>query len=151
MTMCGPPGELRRLIPHTAARGRAMKTTTLTVYYDGLCPLCSREIDYYRKRVTTAAVHFVDIADWSFNARTEGLDPRRIHRVMHVKVNEEVRTGLEAFIAIWDVVPGFGWLARLARTPGFHGLMTVGYRVFALVRPWLPRRRAPCESGFCRR
>jgi len=129
-----------------------MNAIPLILYFDGLCPLCSREMAHYRKRLTTEPVQFVDITDPSFDAAGLGLDPRRVQRVMHARVGEEVRTGLEAFIALWEVVPGYRWLARLAQTPGFHGLMTVGYRLFALVRPWLPRRRKPmCVSGACRR
>ena len=94
----------------------------------------------------------MDITDPVFDAAGHGLDPRRVHRLMHVKVGEEVRVGLEAFIALWDAIPAYRWVARLARLPGLHGLLALGYRAFAAVRPRLPRRKRPaCESGTCRR
>ncbi len=124
----------------------------LILFYDGLCPLCSREMDHYRKRVKDGSVSFVDITDPTFDAAPHGLDLARLHRVMHVKVGDEVRSGMDAFLAIWDVVPGYRWLAWLARLPGIHVLMTAGYHLFARVRPWLPRRRrTTCESGTCTR
>ncbi|HEV3236866.1 MAG TPA: DUF393 domain-containing protein [Gemmataceae bacterium] len=129
-----------------------MNGPLLTLYYDGLCPLCSREIAFYRKRVVDNAVVFEDITEPGFDAASRGLDPASIHQVLHVKTAQgDIRTGLEAFIAIWRVIPGFTWLARLAGLPLVHGLMTLGYAVFARFRPWLPRRaRNDCAEGRCR-
>jgi predicted DCC family thiol-disulfide oxidoreductase YuxK len=129
-----------------------MTLPPLTLYYDGLCPLCSREIAHYRKCAAAAPIQFVDITDSTFDASQHGLDPNRVHRVMHVKVGDEVRTGLDAFIAIWLTLPRYRWLARLARMPGVHALLTLGYRAFAAIRPWLPRRKEPlCMKGTCKR
>jgi hypothetical protein len=107
---------------------------------------------HYRARAAnTPDIAFVDITAPDFDAPAHGLDPRRIHQVMHVKVGDEVRTGLEAFIAIWEVVPGYRWLARFANLPGAHLGMHLGYHAFARVRPYLPRRKVACDSGACRR
>jgi predicted DCC family thiol-disulfide oxidoreductase YuxK len=128
-----------------------MTTPRLTLFYDGACPLCSREIAHYRRRAAgDPAIDFLDITDPSFDAAAHGLDPGRVHRLMHVKVGEEVRVGLDAFLAVWDAVPGYRWLARLARLLGVHLAMNLGYHLFARVRPWLPGRR-PCASGACER
>jgi predicted DCC family thiol-disulfide oxidoreductase YuxK len=127
-----------------------MPQPPLTLFYDGLCPLCSREIAYYRRRLSGADVSFLDITAPDFDAARHGLHPGRVRRVMHVKVGDEVRTGLDAFIAVWQRVPGHAWLARLASRPGVYHLMTGGYHLFALVRPLLPRRRR-CEGGACAR
>jgi len=124
----------------------------LTLFYDGHCPLCSREIAHYRRKVVDDSVVFVDITDPSFDAAAHGVDARAVHRLLHVKVGDEVRVGTAAFVALWERLPAYRWLARLARTPGIRFLMNVGYRVFAAVRPWLPRRKGPqCETGVCRR
>ena len=118
----------------------------LTVFYDGLCPLCAREIAYYRRRAPADAVRFADIAAADFDAARHGLDPVRVH-VMHARRGETLYTGVEAFIALWDALPGFRHWAWLARQPGVHGLLRAGYRAFAAARPWLPRRK--CTSGAC--
>src|SRR5262249_12657363 len=118
-----------------------MDTARLTLFYDGLCPLCSREIEHYRRHLAGTPADFVDITAAEFNAAAHGLDPQAVHRVMHVKVGDELRTGVAAFAAIWAAIPRYRWLARLARNPVGHGLMHLGYRAFARVRPWLPRRR----------
>jgi predicted DCC family thiol-disulfide oxidoreductase YuxK len=128
-----------------------MKSPPITLYFDGLCPLCSREIAYYRSRANGAPVTFVDITDPGFNAASHGIDLSRAHKVLHVKRGERILTGVDAAIAIWDAIPGYAWLARLARLPVLYGIMTLGYHVFALLRPYLPRRKAACESGVCSR
>lgn len=125
---------------------------TLTIYFDGLCPLCAREIAHYRKRTADdPLVVYTDITAAEFDAAREGLDTTKIHRVMHVKDGETLHTGLDAFIAIWRRVRGFGWLARLANVPGVYQMMRVGYACFARLRPLLPRRKAACSEGVCQR
>jgi predicted DCC family thiol-disulfide oxidoreductase YuxK len=129
-----------------------MSTSTLTLFYDGLCPLCSREIEHYRRKALGQPVAFVDITDPHFDAAAHGLDVRRIHAVMHVKRGDAVLTGVDAFIAVWQALPAYRWLARLARLPGANWLLHVGYHAFAAVRPHLPRLRQPlCVDGTCRR
>jgi predicted DCC family thiol-disulfide oxidoreductase YuxK len=109
-------------------------------------------MDHYRTRVKDEAVRFVDITAADFDVRRHGLDPARVHRVMHVKTGEEVRTGVEAFVALWQAIPCYRWLARLVRTPGIHALATAGYHTFARLRPYLPRRKRPgCDTGTCPR
>jgi predicted DCC family thiol-disulfide oxidoreductase YuxK len=124
--------------------------STLIIYYDGLCHLCSREIEYYRKRAGEN-VTFVDIAAPDFDATTHGLDPNRVQQVMHVRQDGQLRLGLDAFIAIWETIPGHTWAARLAKTPGIHFLLGIGYQLFAWIRPYLPRKKADCPDGACQR
>jgi predicted DCC family thiol-disulfide oxidoreductase YuxK len=129
-----------------------MSATHLTLFYDGLCPLCSREIAHYRKHAPPDAVTFVDIAAPDFRAAGNGLDAVAVHRVMHVKLGEEVRTGVDAFTALWDAIPRYRWAARLARLPGVKLLLSIAYAAFARGRPLLARRQTPlCETGTCRR
>src|SRR5947209_8276526 len=129
-----------------------MSRSEVTVFYDGLCPLCSREIAHYRKHAAGAPLRFLDITDPEFDARGHGLDPAAVHRVLHVKIGDEVRTGVDAFTALWDAVPRYRWAARLARLPGVRLLLTLGYTAFARLRPLLPRRREPlCLTKACER
>src|SRR6516164_7351318 len=100
-------------------------TAPLIVFYDGLCPLCSREMEHYSRRVGDDAVRFVDITAADFVADAYGVDPVRIHKLMHVSVGGRILTGVDAFTALWQVVPGYGRLARLARLPGMRFLMGI--------------------------
>ena len=123
-----------------------------TVFYDGLCQLCSREIDLFKRRVTDGSLAYVDIADPAFDAAAQGVDPVRVHRHMHVRDGDtgNMLIGVDALVGMWECVPGFRWLAWLARLPVLRQLSGVGYAVFAWVRPKLPKRkRAVCDTGGC--
>jgi demethoxyubiquinone hydroxylase (CLK1/Coq7/Cat5 family) len=46
-----------------------------------------------------------------------------------------LESGARAFIALWELLPGWRWLARLGRLPGMTTLMEWAYRGFLRVRP----------------
>lgn len=124
----------------------------LTIYFDGLCPLCSREINHYRKQTGSHKIKFLDITDKSFDAKSQGLDPVQVHKVMHVKNSDgKLRTGVDAFVAIWEVLPKYHWLAKFSQNTFLRPIMNLGYNAFAVVRPYLPRKKnTDCEqSPYC--
>ena len=123
-----------------------------TIFYDGLCQLCSREIAMFQHRVRDGSLAYVDISQPDFDAVRYALDPVRVNKHMHVRNEEtgEMLTGVDALLAMWDCVPGFRWLAKFTRIPGIRQLSTVGYALFAWIRPYLPKRkRTVCETGTC--
>jgi len=128
-----------------------MSTPALTVYFDGLCRVCSAEIEHYRRRDREERVRWVDIADPHFSAEAEGVDATRVHRVMHAKDAEgRFHTEVDAFIAIWKVIPGFHWLAGLAGLGVVRPALDLGYQAFVKVRPYLPRKKsATCNNDRC--
>ena len=123
----------------------------LTLYFDGLCAVCSREIAWYQRKDTRSEIEFKDITDPKFSAETEGLDPRAVQTYFHVRdATGRLFIGVDGFIEIWRVLPGFGSLAKAATLPPVHLALQLGYQVFVKVRPWLPRRkRAACETDRC--
>ena len=125
--------------------------STWNVYFDGLCPLCSREIDHYRKQRGAESLRFVDITAADFNAEAEGVDPIAVHKEMHVKTSDgRLVTGVDAFIEIWKVLPRYGFAARLAQKSFIKPTLDFGYHIFAAVRPYLPRKAQGCEaSPYC--
>lgn len=122
----------------------------VTIYYDGLCPLCKVEIAHLRGRTDPAFVSFIDIAADDFDPAAHGIDLERAHRILHVKVGSEMRTGVEAVLTMWSLTSLTRWLSRLCRVPGFYRMACVGYWFFARVRPYLQRRRRDCSTGACR-
>lgn len=123
----------------------------LSVFYDGACPLCSREIDHYRRRDEEGRIRFVDIARPGFDARAEGLDPERVHKEFHVRLpSGETLTAVRAFTAIWREL-GLTRAARVAENPALLPLLSVGYQLFARVRPLLPSRKVDACEGACAR
>lgn len=121
------------------------------VYYDGLCIVCSKEIDHYRRLKGAENLEFVDIKATDFDPRPHGLDPKKIDKVMHVKDAQGIiHEGLDAFKAIWSQLPRYRFLLKIADNPLVRPLLNVGYVGFTKIRPFLPRKKIDCESGnYC--
>jgi predicted DCC family thiol-disulfide oxidoreductase YuxK len=128
-----------------------MNTNMTTIYFDGLCQLCSREIKHYRKLPGSDGLIFVDITSPAFDAQKAGLDPMRVHREMHVRrADGSLAIGVDAFIAIWETLPRYHLAARLGKKALPHAVLAAGYFVFARLRPYLPRKKADCSaSPYC--
>lgn len=109
---------------------------TLTVLYDGGCPLCRREIAHVQglaQRQGDAGLCFVDI---SADAACVADERAALLARFHVQRGDGTRLdGAAAFVAMWQRLPGWRWLARLARLPGAMPLLEAGYRGFLRVRP----------------
>jgi predicted DCC family thiol-disulfide oxidoreductase YuxK len=133
------------------SRATSKNVPLLKVYFDGLCPLCSKEIDYYRTKKGAERSSWLDITATGFDARAEGLDPDKIHAVFHVKTREgAILTGVDAFIEIWKTIPALKSWVTVSGVPGAKPVMKLGYTLFARVRPYLPRlKRHDCDSGVC--
>ena len=123
------------------------------IYYDGLCHVCSREIEHYRRQRGAENLRFIDITSSEFDPVREGLDPIQINRVMHLKLdNGSIKTGVDAFIEIWNCLPRYQWFAKAAQTRIFRFLLESGYRAFVQIRPFLPRKKQACsDSPYCER
>lgn len=128
-----------------------MNASRLTIFYDGLCHLCSREIAHYRQVPGHEQFNFVDITSADFSASAHAVDPRLVHQQMHVRRQDgTLAVGVDAFIAIWEELPRYRFAARWAKVPVVHSILQIGYAGFAFLRPYLPRKKANCESSpYC--
>lgn len=116
---------------------------TLTVLYDGACPLCRREMTHVKglaARRTESALCFVDVSAPSEGSDRFASDRSALLARFHVERSDGSRLdGAAAFVAMWDRLPGWRWLARLSRVPGVLALLELAYRGFLHLRPLLQR------------
>jgi len=120
----------------------------ITVYYDGACYICSREIDLYKRKDTDKRINFTDISRPEFDAQKERLDASKVQRLFHVRSRDgNILVGVDGFIAIWDELKSFNFLARLARIRLVRFFLDLGYKLFVVIRPYLPRKK--CETDTC--
>jgi predicted DCC family thiol-disulfide oxidoreductase YuxK len=109
--------------------------TSLTVYFDGECPICSREIAMYRKQVGACAIAWVDAA--TCPASTLGTDLSRQSALarLHVRTADgELKSGALAFSTLWRSLPRFAFVGRLMSHRPVLALLEVGYRVLLVAR-----------------
>jgi predicted DCC family thiol-disulfide oxidoreductase YuxK len=107
----------------------------ITVYFDGHCGLCRREIGFYQKIASQQAVLFVDLAKHPDSLAKDGVEALDALRILHVR-NDQNRlvTGVEAFRVIWKAIPPFGLLAFLTGLPIIRPIAESAYARFAARR-----------------
>lgn len=121
----------------------------ITVFYDGLCQLCSREISHYKKMKGARRILFVDITAPQFDAEKEGLDPRQVHRHLHAKDSTgKVYKGVDSFILIWSQLDSLQKIVPVASLKPVKKTLELGYAIFVQIRPLLPRKKCS-DSPYC--
>jgi predicted DCC family thiol-disulfide oxidoreductase YuxK len=117
----------------------------LTVWYDGACPLCRREIGLYRELrplQPDAPLRFADVSDPA-TPLPDGSTREQLMARFHVRTSDgRWLSGARAFLALWANLPGWRWLAAAGRLPGAAWAMERAYRLFLRVRPMLQRQAA---------
>lgn len=106
-----------------------------TVYFDGACPVCSREIEMYRRQAGADAVQWVDVARCEARVLGTGLTRAAAMARLHVRrADGSLVSGARAFTELWRALPRWAWAGRLlGGGPGLW-LLEAGYRVFLVVR-----------------
>ena len=127
------------MLNESAAPARASHASTDTapcVYFDGGCPLCSKEIATYRAARGADQLRWVDAQACDEAALGPALDRKVALARLHVRLADgSLLSGAAAFVAIWQRLPAFRLLAWLARVPGALLLMEGAYRAFLKIRP----------------
>ena len=119
--------------------------TKPTLYFDGGCPLCRREIAHYRRLDRAGRVRWLDLHQAGDELRAVGLDTEAAMRRIHLRASDgRLISGVPAFVALWDELPGYRRLAQAVRVLRLSGPLDWGYRHFA---HWRFRRR--CRDGVC--
>jgi predicted DCC family thiol-disulfide oxidoreductase YuxK len=128
------------------------QTTTLEptfqveVFYDGLCPLCMREIRLLERLDKDDQIRFSDISALGFDASSLGLDWAALMKRIHGRLpNGELIEGVEVFRRLYAAV-GSRRLVGLSRVPGVSGALDLAYELFAKNRLRLTGR---CETDAC--
>ena len=109
----------------------------LTIFYDGACPLCSSEINYYQGQHGSSSLAFVDVTTCSTAPRPDLTREAALRRLHVARSDGTLVSGARAFVSIWQALPGLRWLARLAALPGMIHLLEFGYRLILPIRPRL--------------
>lgn len=123
-----------------ACGASATRAAVLTVYYDGACPLCRREIGFFRRRDAAAAIEWVDASAGSGETIAPDLKRSDALARFHVRLPDgRLHSGASGFAAMWSAVPGYRWLGRLARSPAAQPVLELAYRGFLPIRPLFQR------------
>jgi len=113
-----------------------MPAKHVTVWFDGACPLCRREISLLRRLDRHGLLRLVDVS----TATTAGcpLDRATLLARFHAQVDDgPLLDGAAAFAAVWCALPRLRLLGRVARWPLVARLLARAYEAFLRQRPRL--------------
>ena len=114
-------------------------TEKVTVYFDGSCPLCTKEIAFYKRQDGADAIHFVDVSDPTTPTAPDLSREQALKRFHIRQADGTLVSGAAAFAGVWAVLPRWAWAAKLSRLPGVSFLLQGLYRLFLPIRPILSR------------
>ncbi len=115
------------------------KQPTITVYYDDQCPLCTREINFYKRKIEPKDAHWEAIS----NINEEKIDKGKALEKLHVSdSNGNLFVGTDAFIEIWARVPELSKFAKILRMPIFKIFLEICYEIFLILRKHTWRRQS---------
>ena len=111
----------------------------LTVFYDGACPLCRREISFLRRMDKHERVAFEDISPPDA-AEYCPIPQKKLLARFHVRDTDgRMIDGAEAFTRLYSEFPGFGWVRPIGRFGPSRWLLNRLYDVFLFIRPGIQR------------
>lgn len=115
-----------------------MNSPELTIYYDGSCPLCRREIAFYRRLPGAERLDWMDVSAGA--PLGEGLSCDAAMRRFHVReAGGRLLSGGAAFARLWRALPGWRTLGWCLAWPPMSWRLELAYRAFLPLRPRLQR------------
>ncbi|WP_034475157.1 thiol-disulfide oxidoreductase DCC family protein [Aestuariibacter salexigens] len=124
---------------------------TLTIFYDGQCPLCMKEMSHLMKLNRDGCLRFEDIMADDFSQRFPDLNWQHLNDRIHGQWQDgSVIQGLDVTYHAWRLV-GKGWVYGWMRWPVIRWFADKAYLLFAKHRYrisyWLTgQKRCPrCE------
>jgi predicted DCC family thiol-disulfide oxidoreductase YuxK len=121
----------------------------LTVFFDGACPICAREIALMKRLDRKRRLTFCDFSLQDYDEKVTGFAPSQLGRVIHAQwADGRVITGVRVFQAMWEAV-GLGLLTKLSRVSLLEPLFYRAYAWFARNRLWLTGRAKDCPGSTC--
>lgn len=103
----------------------------LTIFYDGRCPLCVREMRQLKQRDDANAIQLIDLHSEQFTPFASRINAHAADRILHgLTADNQLLLGLDVTHQAWSLV-GRGWMTAPLRWPVIRWFADHGYRFFA--------------------
>ena len=110
----------------------------LTVYYDGSCPMCAREVGMYQSLKGAEFIKWVNLRKFPDGEVAPGVTKKNaLSRLHAVDYKGNIHVGGAAFAALWCMLPKFRILGALCTRWPFRAILDHSYRLFLVIRPFL--------------
>ena len=119
-------------VTRSSGKKKPQQNLMITVFYDGKCGLCRKEIHHYRNIAPEGIFLWQDVTDSDYNPVQEGLSVADGLKLLHAKdADGHMHIGVDAFILIWKQLKRWRILAALVRLPIVYPVAHLIYRNFA--------------------
>ena len=102
----------------------------MKVYFNNSCKICKAEIDLYKKE-KIQEIEWIDITNNELAKKETSRNSKELLRRLHVKENEKVIEGAEAFLALWKKMPKYKFLYSFFKLPIVFNIFSIIYEIFA--------------------
>tara|TARA_Y100001968_G_scaffold158772_1_gene145203 strand:+ start:425 stop:823 length:399 start_codon:yes stop_codon:yes gene_type:complete len=123
-----------------------MNLVKLTIFFDGGCPLCKREIDFLQSRNHKGHLNFIDInsSDFSLDLKYGITYKQAMQRIHALKSDGSVINDIRVFQEAYSLI-GLGWIYAPTKVPildkffEFIYVLWAKYRLKITFRPSIER------------
>jgi predicted DCC family thiol-disulfide oxidoreductase YuxK len=99
------------------------------IYYDGGCPACARGAAHWQRRDWARRTAWVDLMEQPDALAAEGVSFVMAMEILHVRDRSgRLVAGGDAFLELWDQLPGWRVLSWLVRAARLQRAFDRGYR-----------------------
>jgi len=102
----------------------------MKVYFNNSCKICKAEIDLYKKE-KIQEIDWVDITNNDLAEKETSKNSKELLRRLHIKDDEKIIQGAEAFLILWKKIPKYRFLYSFFKLPIIFNLFSFVYEIIA--------------------
>ena len=88
----------------------------MKVFFNNSCKICRSEINLYKKE-NIKDIDWIDITNNSDAEKETSRNNKELLRRLHVKENDKIIQGAEAFLYVWKKIPKYKFLYKFFKLP----------------------------------
>ncbi len=100
-------------------------------YFNNSCKICRTEINHYKKINKT--IDWIDVITDKNVINETNKSKKELIRRLHIKRNNSVFSGIDAFLIVWGEIPRYRILAKFASLPVIYHLGWLIYEFIAII------------------
>ena len=102
----------------------------MIVYFNNSCKICRSEINLYKKE-KVEEIDWIDITNNEMAEKETNKNDKQLLRRLHVRDNDKVLEGAEAFLYVWQKIPKYRFLYKFFKLPIIFTIFNYGYEIVA--------------------
>ena len=102
----------------------------MKVFFNNSCKICRSEINLYKKE-NIKDIDWIDITNNSDAEKETSRNDKELLRRLHVKENDKIIQGAEAFLYVWKKIPKYKFLYKFFKLPIIFTIFKCGYEIIA--------------------